>query len=447
MKSEKVSKGEVVRKAIGKRRFKLKNILELRDDNAFIIDVLDINAVEIGRIQFFDPLIRPIFTFLDYKINLNVNVVPVIVIDFSLSNLTFQEDKECIHTLKESEENLYLTVLENIMQSFKNLSVNVMAFGMGALTKPNQKSASDIFALSGDVFSPIIETNELISKYKEVLGKIRISSPVKFAPIMNLISEYAKYEAENYECRNYFNLIYITPGVLDDYRETLEWLNDIQNIPMSVTVIKIKNEQLTDSNDIITMITELDSVFQKCDRHYLDFIEFEHYELKKNKFQHEVAKRIPFHIQSYMENNNIFAYNLLGEDYATQKAIEMKVKDAMKDKDVDLQIEIANRESMIGIKEYVKSFELLRTSQVKEETKGSFSHIAIQINDEQSWSSRDSFSSTESSKIQWFKKHRKLSYSKIHKRQYLNTLEKANKLSKQDLRNMKFFWYCSRNKK
>lgn len=153
---------------------------------------------------------------------------------------------------------------------------------------------------------------------------------------------------------------------------------------MSVTVIKIKNEQLTDSNDIITMITELDSVFQKCDRHYLDFIEFEHYELKKNKFQHEVAKRIPFHIQSYMENNNIFAYNLLGEDYATQKAIEMKVKDAMKNKDVNLQIEIANRESMIGIKEYVKSFELLRTSQVKEETKGSFSHIAIQINDEQS---------------------------------------------------------------
>lgn len=177
---------------------------------------------------------------MDYKINLNVNVIPVIVIDFSLSNLTFQEDKEWIHTLKEGEDNEYLTVLENIVESFKNLSVNIMAFGMGALTKPNQKSASDIFALSGDVFDPIIETHELVAKYREVLGKIRISSPVNFAPIMNLISEYAKYEAENYECRNYFNLIYITPGVLDDYKETLEWLNKIQNIPMSVTVVKIK---------------------------------------------------------------------------------------------------------------------------------------------------------------------------------------------------------------
>ena len=127
------------RKAIGKRRFRLKNILELRDNNAFNIDVLDINAVEIGKINFYDPSIRPIFTYLDYKINLSVNVIPVIVIDFSLSNLTFQEDREWIHTLKDGEENKYLTVLENIVESFKNLSVNVMAFGMGALTKPNQK--------------------------------------------------------------------------------------------------------------------------------------------------------------------------------------------------------------------------------------------------------------------------------------------------------------------
>ena len=144
-----------------------------------------------------------------------------------------------------------------------------------------KNNASDIFAFSGDVFNPVIETNELISKYREVLGKIRISSPVKFSPIMRLISEYAKYECDNYEWRNYYNLIYITPGVLDDYKETLECLNVIQNIPMSVTVVKIKNEQLRDSNDIITMITELDNVFQKWERYYLDNIEFEDFALKK----------------------------------------------------------------------------------------------------------------------------------------------------------------------
>ena len=70
-----------------------------------------------------------------------------------------------------------------------------------------------------------------------------------------------------------------------------------------------------------------------------------------------------------MENNNIFAFDLKGEDYATQKAIEMKVKEAMKNKDSELQIEIASRESMIGIKEYVKSYELRKSSRSSEETK------------------------------------------------------------------------------
>ena len=65
--------------------------------------------------------------------------------------------------------------------------------------------------------------------------------------------------------------------------------------------------------------------------------------------------------------------------------------------------------------------------------------LVKQLHDEQSWSSRDSFSSTESSKVQWFKKHRKLSFSRIHRKRYLNMLAKSGTFAKENINEMKFF--------
>jgi hypothetical protein len=47
----------------------------------------------VGQLLIADATIQPVFTFLDYKIHRSVNVVPIIAIDYSLSNLTFDEQK------------------------------------------------------------------------------------------------------------------------------------------------------------------------------------------------------------------------------------------------------------------------------------------------------------------------------------------------------------------
>jgi hypothetical protein len=52
-----------------------------------------------GTLYIQDSSIKPIFSYMDYKIHRNVNIGPIIVIDYSLSNLTF-DDSKCIHTLK-----------------------------------------------------------------------------------------------------------------------------------------------------------------------------------------------------------------------------------------------------------------------------------------------------------------------------------------------------------
>lgn len=74
-----------------------------------------------------------------------------------------------------------------------------MAFGLGGITQNNQKSASDVFSFTSDVFQPIFDINELVERYKKTLKKIKIASPSKFKPVMELVSLYASHEAKKYE--------------------------------------------------------------------------------------------------------------------------------------------------------------------------------------------------------------------------------------------------------
>lgn len=103
---------------------------------------------------------------------------------------------------------------------------------MGGLTMPKQKVASNIFSLSGDIFDPLFDLTSLIPNYTQVLQRIRISSPANFAPIMRVISDYASYEADNYECRNFYHLIYLTPGIPDDFQQTFDELKYLHSLPI-----------------------------------------------------------------------------------------------------------------------------------------------------------------------------------------------------------------------
>lgn len=53
-----------------------------------------------GMLQIRNCSIRNFYTFLDLHIRSSLNLVPVIAVDFSLANLTFNEECYCLHSLK-----------------------------------------------------------------------------------------------------------------------------------------------------------------------------------------------------------------------------------------------------------------------------------------------------------------------------------------------------------
>jgi len=84
---------------------------------------------------------------------------------------------------------------------------------------------------------------------------------------------------------------------------------------MSVTVVKIINSQLVESEDIANMINALKPAVPKlennlnfrgylnntAERQCLELVKLEDFLKKKAVFREELAKRIPFRVQTYLE--------------------------------------------------------------------------------------------------------------------------------------------------
>ena len=154
-------------KVLGSETAKLKSILELTDANTIQLNIKKSKKILRGTLNIGDSLLTPIFSFLDYKIHLDIKVIPVIAIDYSLSNLTFDSKRQLIHTQKESEDNDYRSILNHILKVYKNLAPFVMGFGMGGKTYPKQQNASDIFSLTGNMFNPILNKDQVFEKNTE----------------------------------------------------------------------------------------------------------------------------------------------------------------------------------------------------------------------------------------------------------------------------------------
>lgn len=154
---------------------------------------------------------------------------------------------------------------------------------MGARTIPKKGETSNLFALSGDIFNSQIEKDKLFHHYSNTLKKVELSLPVNYHNVLELATEYALHEKENYEARNYFVLIYVSVGVIDDYEDTLKIFKGVNDLPLTVIMVRVRNMQTEDTNDPAILTDELAQNFAACERKYLEIIDFEQYK-KDGKF-------------------------------------------------------------------------------------------------------------------------------------------------------------------
>ena len=88
---------------------------------------------------------------MDLHVKNGLNIVPVVAVDFSLANLTFDENCYCLHTLKPGARNDYVEVLKHVENVYSKFSRFSMGYGFGARTIPGDGPSSDLISMTGDL--------------------------------------------------------------------------------------------------------------------------------------------------------------------------------------------------------------------------------------------------------------------------------------------------------
>lgn len=112
----------------------MKDILEKARTTSLSYDVRCEKDKQQGVLELKHCSLRKFHTFLDLHIKNGLNLVPIVAVDFSLANLTFDENQYCIHTLKQGASNDYIIALKRIGKCFQYFSKFMLGYGFGART-------------------------------------------------------------------------------------------------------------------------------------------------------------------------------------------------------------------------------------------------------------------------------------------------------------------------
>ena len=114
--------------------------------------------------------------------------------------------------------------------------------------------------MTGDMNNPYLSNSadSVIYSYASTLRSVRLALPVNFKSIIKLVCDLAQIEygtkSEANQIKNYYVLVILMAGIIDDFQDSLNELLRAANLPLSVLVIKIggKNEE-NDSDNLIQL--------------------------------------------------------------------------------------------------------------------------------------------------------------------------------------------------
>jgi len=122
-----------------------------------------------------------------------LRVVPIIGIDFSLGNLTFEENT-VMHSTNPSKPNDYRSLLRMLSHAYRNV-LNLPIFGFGSKTNPISNKTSHLFPLSRSIRNPFTPNDEtsIDQAYSDCLSTIEISVPVNLTPLTSFFKKLGQH--------------------------------------------------------------------------------------------------------------------------------------------------------------------------------------------------------------------------------------------------------------
>lgn len=247
--------------------------------------------------------------FLDY-LKGGVNIALHLAIDFTASN-KFPNLPDSLHHFNPAQPTRYNPYQQAILSAAEVLldydtDKMVPVYGFGAdLNFPNLKSTgvSHVFPCTGNPNADEVPGLQgIFDVYTFALKHVKLNGPTHFAPVFQKIVDITK--ARGVDTDNYTFFMIITDGVIHDFQETANLLVKAAELPMSIVIIGVGNEDFEimrrlDSGDVV------DSSGKKPSRDICHFTKFDPRTLSGEALRKEILTEIPKQIVEYYEKKGI----------------------------------------------------------------------------------------------------------------------------------------------
>lgn len=112
-----------------------------------------------GKLDISQCSARRHYSFFDLQLRCQLNIVPIIALDFSIGNIVETPEglPGCLHTRKVGAENDYISALMAVSKSYSKYARFMLAYGVGARTQEGNGAAVDLCSMTGDFMDPYVE--------------------------------------------------------------------------------------------------------------------------------------------------------------------------------------------------------------------------------------------------------------------------------------------------
>ena len=131
--------------------------------------------------------------------------------------------------------------------------------------------------MSGDFLDPFVsDVSEMLACYEGTLKSVKLALPVNYSKIIKFTNDLANSEyaqvVDATQTHNYFVLVLLMAGVIDDLQASLNEIMQASNIPVSIVIIKVGN---LDEQDSSTLMQKASEVLATSNRQFVSLIELE----------------------------------------------------------------------------------------------------------------------------------------------------------------------------
>lgn len=247
-------------------------------------------------------------TFLEY-VHGGCAISMIIGIDFTKSNGEASHETS-LHHINPEKPNEYIQAIKAVGETLQyyDSDKKIPVFGFGAKLPPKFDVVSHCFAINENIFDPEIEgIDEVLSKYTEVLGKIHLHGPTHFSEIIQKSAKFAESANVSQDRQQYFILLILTDGIINDLEETIDELVIGCNLPLSIIIVGVGNE---DFSTMKLLDADVNPLFSKkynknVERDIVQFVPYKQFKGTPYALAREVLYEIPEQVLEFMRLNNI----------------------------------------------------------------------------------------------------------------------------------------------